>query len=1055
MKITAIKTRAEEIFNKANQLPAPERTSFLFNSCDGDQQLLDEVKTLISANENSENSNQIQSGAMTMPIAAEIPFQERVINHYKVKEMLGRGGMGEVYKAIDTTLGRTVAIKTLSPVLVDKPSARQRFLREARAASLLSHPSICTVYEVGQHEDTVFIAMQYIQGETLAHRISNKTLTIEESLAYALDVADALHEAHEHEIIHRDIKPSNVMVNERNVAVVLDFGLAKQIHSEARSDSETPALEDVTTHLGIIGTVPYMSPEQARSGKLDVRSDIFSYGILLYEMLTGKRPFLGRNDIDTLHLILYDEPQLASEINPQVDFELTEILKKSLAKEPMDRYQTLAELKKDLVEVIHRKHYVVRGISTARSGEKFTAENKQMNTSPTRVIDTNEFSKSPKTRNEIAAARGFFSNPLLWIVPFLLIAAVTVWWFTRSTQTEIPPIASMKISEVANWSATPGEVYSIGSFSPDAKRIAYSSTESGMKSIWVKQTSTGNAVQITTDEFNNDNPIWSPDAEEIAFISRRGNHPGIWRIPYFGGTPTELKSLNNSIGGINLRLWSATNKLYYQLKNNLYALDVATQQVRQITNFDEKRSSIPPINISPDEATIAYVNIDEQGNQSLMVMATGNNTGKQIAADPQEIRNIVWHPDGKRILYSAPIDGTFQILVASKNGSKPAQLTFGDRDALALAVSADGSKILFGSSKEESDIWGVEVATAHEFSFASEITSELWPSVSPNSKTVAYQSIKNLSQGDKILDGAILTKTQGKEVQPFELAATGFLPQWSPDGNLIAFLRAIENSDSLFVVKPSGGEEKRIANGLYGIENTVLPYNRFRSSYFSWSPDSKRIAFSSKRASISNIWLSSVENANEVQLTKNAEASLILSCPLWSSDGKRIAYLSEPNRLETGKSDYQIWIYDQESNQEKFIFQSKKNIRLLGWSAEGKELIFTSPNGEKASASPSEIILMKFSVETGITQTSATFSLAYFHNSLLSSDRKTIAFVAHQNDKDDVWLMPVVGGTPKKITNNNNARLYFSSLAWSPDGRAIFFGKQSRYSLLTMLSNFQ
>ncbi len=1055
MKITAIKERAEELFDEAVKLPTPERTAFLFESCDSNPALLEEVKTLISAHEQSENSNPDLSGARTIPIAVETLLVERVINHYKVKEMLGRGGMGEVYKAIDTKLGRTVAIKTLSPGLIDKPTARQRFFREARAASILSHPSICTVYEVGQHEETVFIAMQYIQGETLARLISNKALSIETTLAYALDVADALHEAHQHEIIHRDIKPSNVIVNERNVAVVLDFGLAKQIHSEARSDSETPALEDVTTHLGIIGTIPYMSPEQARSGQLDARSDIFSFGILLYEMLTGQRPFNGRNDIDTLHLILYDEPQLASEVNPQVALELAEILTKALAKEPVERYQTLAELKQDLVEFIHQKHYVVRGISTARSGEKRTAGNQGAATLPTHFVETHELSKSPQTQPGLSAAAltGIFSKRNVLTV--VLVMALAVWWFSRSTQTEIPPIASLKISEVVNWSATPGEVYSIGAFSPDAKRIAYSSTESGLKSIWVKQTTAGNPVQITTDEFKNDNPIWSPDGEEVAFISLRGNHPGIWRIPYFGGTPTELKPLQNGEGDVRLRFWSKNNKLYYQLKNNLFALDVASRTVKQITNFDAQRSSIPPINISPDEATIAYVNIDEKANQSLMVMSAEGSNSRQVATDPNEIRNIVWHPDGQRILYSAPVEGAFQIFVASKNGSKPAQLTFGDKDAFALDVAANGAKILFGSSKEESDVWGVNVATVTEFSVASDMTSELWPDVSPDGKTVVYQSIKNLSQGDKLAKSSLLTKALGKESQPYELAAEGLLSQWSPNGKQLAFMRSVGENFNLFTVKNTGGEEKQLAGGMLSVENSVLPYNRVQSSYFSWSPDSNSIVYVSKKGGQSNLWQVSADGTNDQQITDNGEANLVVSCPLWSSDGKHLAYTTKPNKIENGKLTYRVCVFDVATKQSRNVFQAEKHLRLLGWSQDEKGLLLAVFPGKIVSGSPSEITLVQSSVEQPAQRNIASLQVAYYYNIHLSTDRKNIAYAAHQDGIDNVWLIPASGGIAKKITANNNARLYFSSLAWAPDGKAIFFGKQSRYSLLSMLTNFK
>lgn len=1053
MKLSATLDRAKEIVDEAVRLAPAQRTTFLQDSCEADTELLAAASTLLSVHEQAENSNE----ALTIPLATQTLLMERVINHYKVKERLGRGGMGEVYKAIDTKLGRTVAIKTLSPELVDKPTARQRFFREARAASILSHPSICTVYEVGQHEDTVFIAMQFIQGETLSRLISQKGLSIETALAYALDVADALHEAHQHEIIHRDIKPANVIVNERNVAVVLDFGLAKQIHSEARSDSETPALEDVTTHLGIIGTIPYMSPEQARSAPLDARSDIFSFGILLYEMLTGTRPFNGRDDIDTLHLILYDEPLLASEINPQVDLELASIIKKSLAKEPVDRYQTLAELKQDLINIIHQKHYVVRGISTARSGEICTVGNQGVATSPNNLVATNEITSASPTQDNLATSwrSSFFS--LRYVLGILLALAVAfgVWQFTRTTQVEVPPIASLKTSEVVSWSATPGEVYSIGAFSPDSKRIAYSSTESGVKSIWVKQTASGNPVQITTDEFKNDNPIWSPDGEEVAFVSLRGNHPGIWRIPYFGGTPTEIKPLQNSEGDVNLRHWSKNNKLYYQLKNNLFALDVTSREAKQITNFEASKLKISQLNISPDEASIAYISIDEKGNHNLNVISTHGGSATEVATNPVEIRNVVWHSDSNRILYSASVDGSYQMFVAGANGGQPAQITFGDKDALALDVAADGTKILFGSSKEESDVWGVNLANANEFALASDSTSELWPEVSPDGKKVIFQSIKNLSQGDKISSGALFIKPVTEAGQPLMLAAEGVLPQWSPDGKQLAFMRLTGNSYSLLTANAIGGGENQLLTGLESFENSVLPYNRVQTSYFSWSPDSRQIVYSSKRSGQANLWLVSANGTDDKQLTGNSDANLGISCPLWSADGKHIAYTTKPNKIVNGQLTYGVRIVDVETKQSKIVFQAEIFLRLLGWTQDGKGLLLAALPGKTATGSPTEITLMQVSVEQEAQRSIGKLQAAYYYNIHLSADGKTIAYAAHQEGKDNVWVIPSDGGLAKKITSNNDARLYFSSLAWSPDGKAIYFGKQSRYSLLSMLSNFK
>lgn len=260
---------------------------------------------------------------------------DSTISHYKIKELIGRGGMGEIYKAVDAELGRIVAIKTLSPALIADQSAQQRFLREARAASILSHPSICTVFEVGKEGDLVFIAMQYLQGRTIHELLAQGPLPIESALSYALDVAEALEEAHKNGVIHRDIKPSNIIVNERGSAVVLDFGLAKQVSSFSSAlTDESPTMMHVTTAAAIIGTAPYMSPEQVRGEAVDARSDVFSFGATFYEMLSGVRPFSGRSQIEAMHAILHEEPKPLNKVRREVGRELERIVTRALKKEP-------------------------------------------------------------------------------------------------------------------------------------------------------------------------------------------------------------------------------------------------------------------------------------------------------------------------------------------------------------------------------------------------------------------------------------------------------------------------------------------------------------------------------------------------------------------------------------------------------------------------------------------------------------------------------------------------------------------------------------------------
>src|SRR2546428_2141379 len=264
------------------------------------------------------------------------------ISHYRILSKLGAGGMGEVYLAEDTQLGRHVAIKLLPPETVSDEHARKRLVREARAVATLDHPNICSIYEVGEADGRSFIAMQYIEGETLDLKLKQKPLELKDSLAIASQVADALAEAHTHGIIHRDVKPSNIIITARGQAKVMDFGLAKVTTGAIESEAKTQSL--LTTPGSVIGTVPYMSPEQVRGEALDARSDIFSFGVVLYEMLSGRRPFSAVTAAETISSILTREPTPLVRYAPALPEELQRIVRKCLAKDKRHRYQSARDL---------------------------------------------------------------------------------------------------------------------------------------------------------------------------------------------------------------------------------------------------------------------------------------------------------------------------------------------------------------------------------------------------------------------------------------------------------------------------------------------------------------------------------------------------------------------------------------------------------------------------------------------------------------------------------------------------------------------------------------
>ncbi|MFL6208208.1 MAG: protein kinase domain-containing protein [Pyrinomonadaceae bacterium] len=970
-------------------------------------------------------------------------------DRYEIIAPLGRGGMGEVYVARDTQLGRKVALKFLPELFTADRARLARFAQEARAASALNHPNIITIHEIGQADATHYIATEFIEGETLRQRLVRAPLTIEEAVEIAAQTCAALAAAHEAGIVHRDIKPENVMLRRDGYVKVLDFGLAKLTDTDYDdADTEAQTRQLIYTAPGtVVGTVDYMSPEQARGLEVDARTDIWALGVVLYEMVAGRRPFTGETKPDVLAAILKTEPEpLASPHEPLPD-ELRRIVHKTLRVRREERYQTIRDLLVDLKSLKRELEFSAHSL-------RVTAPAMQ----PAQASPTAQIPAASTAASSILAAPRFSLRHALLLVPLAALVVGATWWFVARRNGQINASA-LKTMEVVSWRSTPGEVYSAGTFSPDARIIAFASTKSGTKNIWVKQTTTGEPVQVTNDEFKNDGPVWSPTGEEIAFFSQRGEQYGIWRIPALGGTPTLVKTFAAGEGDVRPKRWAKNGLIYYELRQNLFALDGNTGSATQVTDLAPNRAAANSFSISPDGERIAYISLDEHGgNNVCYVPARGGGQPVQLTKDNYEHRNTIWASDSQRVLYSAKVDGTFQIFAVALDGQPPLQLTTGERDSFVLDVSADGTRVLYGATQEESDVWSVRVAGGAEFAVATDITAELWPAAAPDGQTVVYQAIKNLSQGDKLFNGALVAKRADADAPPLQLAAEGFLPQWSPDGKQVAFMRLTGDSYSLWTVPATGGGARQlVASGLPSPEYSLLPYNRYQVNSFSWSPDGSKIAYCSRAGGARNLRVAAADGTGDTQITNNDDVNLWPAGPIWSPDGKRIAYAAR--RLNKSASDarltYGVWLVAPETKETRAVYQSDSLLRLLGWSQTEKELLIATLKSKTSIGTPTDVGLLQVAIETGAPRPIAELSAIYFHNIHLSPDRRSIAFAAHRDGKDNVWLLPVAGGEARRLTANNDPRLYFSSFSWSPDGRTLYFGKQSRHSLLSMITNFQ
>jgi TolB protein len=636
---------------------------------------------------------------------------------------------------------------------------------------------------------------------------------------------------------------------------------------------------------------------------------------------------------------------------------------------------------------------------------------------------------------------------VIWISAAILLGAIGWMLFLTRQQSEPMPAIS-RPTVLASWKSEPGEESeNRGRFSPDGKFIAFSSTKDGERHIWVKQIEGGEPIPITRDKWYDTSPIWSPDGQRIAFISNRGGQSGIWMTPAFGGTPSLLTTLGE--GNRDLICWSKDGqRLYYQLNLNLFALNVASRESTPLTKLDASQLQPRDFSLSPDEKRIAYVD-----RRDLWVVPLDGGTSVQITKDAVGNRHPVWHPDGRRIIYSSDRDGVYQICQAYLDGRPPAQLTFGESGSMLSDVSSDGARILFSSSKDESDVWGVGLEAQKPFQLTSEIGVELRPAPAPDGETIAFQAINLQSTGAKPLNSLILAKSIKPDGRQMQLTPDGFDPQWSPDGNHLAFLRRAGTMDNLWIVKAAGGGEKQLTSGGVMVGGfSILPYNRMQARDYSWSPDGRQLAYSSKKSGEPELWTIAADGSGETKLSNHGDAKLFLYSPFWSEDGRQLAYLSM--KPGAGKIEWGLWLA--ESGSSTNIYASENVLRLLGWSSNGQSLIAASIEGSKGgSPVAAEVALLQIPITGGSARLLARLSSAYLYSLQLSLDGRMIAFAAHTDGEDQIRLILAAGGEATKLIGNADPRIYVSSLAWSPDGRTIYYGKQANWRLISMIDHFR
>ena len=604
---------------------------------------------------------------------------DQTISHYRIVEKLGGGGMGVVYKAEDTDLGRFVALKFLPDDLAHDSQALERFRREARAASSLNHPHICTIHEIGRDGDRYFLVMEFLDGVTLKNRIAGRPLDLEVLLSLAVEIADALDAAHAAGIVHRDIKPANLFVTKRGHAKVLDFGLAKvrpalELSAGSGNNAKTLTLEHLTSPGTAMGTIAYMSPEQIRAKELDGRTDLFSSGAVLYEMATGLLPFRGESTGIISEAILNRAPAPMLRLNPDVPPELERIIHKCLEKDRALRYQSASDLRTDLERL-------KRDTTSAHS---------------------QSVAQAPLARSH----RLLFAAVAGVAVLALLLAGLLL--YRERTNTAVSPAASVQLTEFTDSAVSPA-------LSPDGRMLAFVRSSDpfvGPGQIYVKFLPSGEPVQLTHDALPKMSPVFSPDGSRIAYTVPWNT----WIVPVLGGEPRMW--LPNASG---LSWMDEHNLLFSEIKNGIHMglVDAAESRSgsRDLYVPAHERGMVHRSYLSPDRKQVLLVEMENGGWLPCRVIPIdGSSGGKAVGPAGAACTTGAWSPDGRWVYFSSNAGGRFHIWRQRAKGGEPQQITSGPTEEEGIAMAADGHSLITSVGTAQSAVWVHDVRGDREVS---------------------------------------------------------------------------------------------------------------------------------------------------------------------------------------------------------------------------------------------------------------------------------------------------------------------------------------------------
>jgi serine/threonine protein kinase len=917
----------DQLFHATLECDSTDRATFLAQACEGDESLRREVESLIKAHQQSasfmeEPANDIAaellSGRETALAAGMF------VGHYQIVSLLSESGMGEVYLARDVRLGRQVAFKRLPAQFTLDADRVRRFEQEARAVSALNHPNIVTIHEIGRSNSLLFITTEFINGQTLRQCLAGR-MTLDKVLDVATQIASALVAAHAAGIMHRDIKPENIMIRPDGYVKVLDFGLAKLVEQKNKSFlglQESTVGQHQTVKGLILGTVNYMSPEQAKGEPTDQRTDIFSLGVVIYEMLTGRTPFAGDSTSETFANLINQAPQPLSRFGANVPEELQRIVLKLLRKDVDERYQTMKEVLADLkylFEKLRSDGKLEQSVgpemeNRAAKSAVFTGEAKDLEPGLTRRTAERKLAPTNQVVESKPQQRVLLAAGLILVVAFAGVG----YGLYRYSKNKAPFI--FRIGEVTRLTST-GKVKATV-ISPDGKFTIYAQEEQvGDHSLWIQHVASSNRLQVAPSSNIRYQVLnITPDGSSIYYLDEKQS---LYQIPFLGGSPKKIVDgllPNSSIG------FSPDGKRFTfvrRFESNASALFIinadGTNEQKLVSIEQPRQLTVDPA-WSPDGKVIACPILIDGFFKIFTAQLADGKTSLISSEAWSAIRKLAWLPDSKSLIFIGTVKGNLhQLFQISYPRGEARQITQDLNDYDDFSLTVDGKSLAAVKVEQTAHLW---IMPSSELALAKEITSGFGK----------YDGIYSL---DWMSDSKILyTSSLGEDVSIWTITVgsgdptllkNGHYPAVSPDHRFIVYRQLIDSQVALFRMELSDKSERLLTKG-------TIHYPAF-------SPDGKWLVFTKYDGRMS-LWKVPVEGGEATQIL--VESAL---CSRVSPDGKTIAFVlrrgGHPNRIALASIDggKVIKIFDAVLATNPF-----SNNQNLQWTANGRSIYYIAFN---------------------------------------------------------------------------------------------------------------